>query len=64
MRNDHYSIDLNTQYIWYIRPSKKCSGSQTMDLKKGQGRWGFYFLFLFPIQHGKGFYILFLYSAV
>jgi hypothetical protein len=32
--------------------------------KKGKVGWVFYFLFLFPIQHGKGFYILFLFSAV
>ena len=57
MRNDHYSIDLNTQYIWYIRSSKKnvLVLGQWIS-KKGQGRQGFYFLFLFPIQHGKGFY--------
>jgi hypothetical protein len=48
-----------------LRPSKKnVLVLRQWISKKGKDREGFYFLFLFPIQHGKGFYILFLFSAV
>jgi hypothetical protein len=62
-----YSIDEifpPTNINFKIRPSKKnVLVLRQWISKKGQGRYGFYLFFLFPIQHGKGFYILFLLSA-